>query len=162
MGKTGQGVGVLGPGWAPQSACQSIELFISRDTAAKSLTNEGKTAVGGVPTSDVISIVHQAPSRFRRFPNIREAVRKGEVTYTIASPPSILLAEVLQLSLTKMASRATRHLTPIFRSSFRPSQIAFRAGGRRGMATTTSPSTGSSDMPWIVRALFHTPNFVTF
>ncbi|KAF9646050.1 hypothetical protein BDM02DRAFT_319882 [Thelephora ganbajun] len=49
-----------------------------------------------------------------------------------------------------MASRATRYLAPVFRSGFRSSRTAFRASARRGMSTTSSPSTQSSDLPWVI------------
>jgi len=107
-------------------------------------------------------------SRLRWFPNIRsEAVpsegRKVKLSASTHSVSSFRFNCLNSLDTTshqqknKMASRATRYLTPVFRSGFRSSQTAFRTSGRRGMATTASPSTQSSDLPWIVRALLHAP-----
>lgn len=127
-------------------------------------------------TDDVIFIIPQALfPRLRWFPNIRSGAVPSEVRKTVklsASTHSVssfrfnCLRPQLSLNTTshqqkkkQMASRATRYLTPVFRSGFRSSQTAFRASGRRGMATTASPSTRSSDLPWIVRALRHAPRF---
>ena len=138
---------------ATSSKPTSFDRVVRRGTATSMVTN------------DVVSL-SRAP-----FPTPVVPERPG--SRARESGGKVKLSFILQLNRLdspspppnkqlKMASRATRYLTPVFRSGPKPSRTAFRTSGRRGMASTASPSTHSSDLPWIVRALFHTPTLSPF